>query len=79
MGKVKESGFKHLLEAGAASVVMESELSSSTHAFVDTSHLKSSANVRMITHNCNITVTREWLIVSQLLQYDFVIVLHDVT
>ena len=50
MDKVKESGFKRLLEAGAATVVMESELSSSTHAFVDTSHLKSSSgNVGILT------------------------------
>ena len=54
MDKVKESGFKHLLEAGAASVVMETELNLSTHAFVDTSHLKSSGNVRIQTHNHNI-------------------------
>ena len=54
MDKVKESGFKRLLEAGAASVVMETELSLSTHAFVDTSHLKSSGNVRIQTHNHNI-------------------------
>ena len=54
MDKVKESGFKRLLEAGAASVVTETELSLSTHAFVDTSHLKSSGNVRIQTHNHNI-------------------------
>ena len=54
MDKVKESGFRRLLEAGAASVVMEIEqLSLSTHAFVDTSHLKSSGNVRIQTHNHN--------------------------
>ena len=46
--KVKESSFKCLLEAGAASVVMETELSLSTHVFVDLSHLKSSGNVRDI-------------------------------
>ena len=46
MDKVKESGFKRLLEAGAASVVMEAELNLCSHAFVDTSHLKSSGNVR---------------------------------
>ena len=53
MDKVKESGFRRLLEAGSASVVMETELSLSTHAFVDTSHLKSSGNVRIQTHNHN--------------------------
>ena len=47
MDKGKESGFKRLLEAGAASVVMEAELSLCTHAFVNTSHLKSSGNVRI--------------------------------
>ena len=51
MDKVKESSFKRLLEAGAASVVTETELNLSTHAFVDTSHLKSSGNVRIPTHN----------------------------
>ena len=40
MDKVKESGFRCLLEAGAASVVMETELNLSTHALMDTSHLK---------------------------------------
>ena len=47
MDKVKESSFKHLLEAGAASVVMEAELNLCIHAFVDTSHLQSSGNVRI--------------------------------
>lgn len=51
MDKVKESGFKRLLEAGAASVVTESELNLSTHAFVDMSHLKLSGNVRIQSHN----------------------------
>ena len=54
MDRVKESGFKRLLEAGAASVVTKTELSLSTHAFVDTSHLRSSGNVRIQTHNHNI-------------------------
>ena len=48
MDKVKESSFKCLLKAGVASVVTETELSLSTHAFVDMSHLKSSGNVRDI-------------------------------
>ena len=59
MDKVKQSGFKRLLEAGAASVVTETELSLATHAFVDSSHLKSSGNVRIQTHNHNIIETRE--------------------
>ena len=46
MDKVKESGFKRLLEAGAVSFVMETELGLSTHAFVDMSHLKLSGNVK---------------------------------
>ena len=54
MDKVKESGFKRLLEAGAASVVMEAEFNLCTHAFVDTSHLKSLGNVRIQTHNHNV-------------------------
>ena len=54
MDKVKESGFKRLLEAGAASVVMEPELNLCTHAFVDISQLKSSGNVRIQTHNHNV-------------------------
>ena len=64
MDKVKESGFKHLLEAGAANVVTETELSLSTHAFVDMSHLKSSGNVRIQTHN-DIKESRDCLIVQQ--------------
>ena len=59
MDKVKESGFKRLLEAGAASVVMEAELNLCTHAFVDASHLKSSGNVRIQTHNHNKICTRK--------------------
>ena len=48
MDKAKESGFKRLLEAGAASVVVETELSCATHAFVDTARLKSAGNVSVI-------------------------------
>jgi len=47
MDKAKESGFKRLLEAGAASVVIDTELSSATHAFVDTARLKTAGNVRV--------------------------------
>ena len=65
MDKVKESGFKRLLEAGAASVVMETELSLSTHAFVDTSHLKSSGNVRIQTHNHNVTEYTDFILVPK--------------
>ena len=59
MDKVKECLFKRLLEAGAASVGMEAELNLYSHAFVDTTHLKSSRNVRIQTHNRNIIETRK--------------------
>jgi len=48
MDMAKESGFKRLLEAGGAGVVAEIELSSATHAFVDTARLKSAGNVRIL-------------------------------
>jgi len=47
MDKAKESGFKRLLEAGGAGIVVETELSSATHAFVDAARLKSAGNVRV--------------------------------
>ena len=49
MDKVKESGFKRQEQP----VLSWKQLDLSTHAFVDTSHLKSSGNVRIQTHNHN--------------------------